>query len=109
MAHVISSKCISEVYAACQMVCPADCMNYVAALPQGYPAEGQPMMVIDAGECIDCGACAPECPIDAIIPDTDTDAYWAQINANLGPAYKGQKAAARPKNEPPRRPDNQLR
>ena len=109
MAHVITQKCIGEVYAACQQVCPADVMHFVAALPAGYPSAGHPMMVIDSNECIDCGACKPECPIDAIVPGQDQDPYWAQINTNLGPVYRGQKAPPRPKNEPPRRPDNQLR
>lgn len=108
MAYVITSKCVSEVYAACQQVCPADCMHYVAAMPAGYPSQGQAWMAIDPNECIDCGACKPECPIDAIVDSPDKDAYWAQINANLGPVYKGQKAAPRAKTERPRRPDNKL-
>lgn len=109
MAHVISQKCITEVYAACQQVCPADCMEFVGQLPGGYPAAGQPMMVINGDECIDCGACKPECPVDAILPGTEYDPYWTQVNAHLGPPFKGQKVGARPKNEPPRRPDNQNR
>jgi len=108
MAYVITQKCISEVYAACQQVCPADCMHFVAAMPAGYPGEGSQFMAIDPNECIDCGACKPECPIDAIVDSTDKDAYMAQICANLGPVYKGQKAAPRPKTEAPRRPDNKL-
>lgn len=108
MTHVITSKCISEVYAACVQVCPADCMHFVAAMPAGYPSEGQPMVVVDPVECIDCGACLPECPIGAIIDDPGQDQYWAQINANLAPSYKGQKTAPRAKNEAPRRPDNTL-
>lgn len=108
MTHVITSKCISEVYAACVQVCPADCMHYVAAMPAGYPSEGQPMVVVDPVECIDCGACLPECPIGAIIDDPGQDQYWAQINANLAPSYKGQKTSPRGKTEPPRRPDNRL-
>jgi NAD-dependent dihydropyrimidine dehydrogenase PreA subunit len=108
MAHVITQKCISEIYYACGQVCPADCMHLIAQMPAGYPSEGQPMVCIDPNECIDCGACLPECPIGAIIDDPDADQYWAQINANLAPSYKGQKPAARAKNDPPRRPDNQL-
>jgi ferredoxin len=113
MPHVISSKCVSEVYAACQQVCPADVMHFVAENPRGYPLEGQPMMVIHQDDCIDCGACKPECPIDAILaPDEQSDpdgAYWAQINRNLAPAFVGQKATPRPRNDPPRLPHNRLR
>ncbi|MCP4504277.1 MAG: ferredoxin family protein [Deltaproteobacteria bacterium] len=108
MTHVINQKCISEVYSACVQVCPADCMHYVAALPAGYPSEGQPMVVVDPVECIDCGACLPECPIGAIVDSAEADTYWAQINANLAPSYKGQKNAIRAENDPPRRPDNTL-
>ena len=113
MPHVISHKCISEIYAACQAVCPADVMHLVNAMPAGYPNAGQPMMVVHQDDCIDCGACKPECPIDAIYsPDqqeTPEGQYWRQINANLAPAFIGQKAPPRAKNEPPRRPDNRLR
>ncbi len=108
MAYVITQKCITEVYAACQQVCPADCMHYVAAMPYGYPDEGKAFMVIDPVECIDCGACLPECPIGAIVDSPEKDTYWSQINANLGPVYKGQKSVARSKTDTPRRPDNAL-
>ena len=113
MPHVITHKCISEVYAACQAVCPADVMYTVASVPAGYTGAGQPMMVINQDECIDCGACKPECPIDAILPpdmqQTPTAQYWQQVNANLAPGFVGQKSAPRSKSEPPRRGDNQLR
>ena len=113
MPHVISSKCVSEVYAACQQVCPADVMHFVAQNPPGYPLEGRPMMVIHQDDCIDCGACKPECPIDAILaPDQQSDpdgSYWAQINRNLAPAFVGQKAPVRGKTESPRMPHNRLR
>jgi len=40
-------------------VCPVDCFY-----------EGENMLVIHPDECIDCGVCEPECPVDAIKPDT---------------------------------------
>jgi ferredoxin len=42
-------------------------------------------MVIDPDECIDCAVCVPECPIDAIVPDTDIepDDKWLHLNAEL--------------------------
>jgi NAD-dependent dihydropyrimidine dehydrogenase PreA subunit len=111
MAHVITGKCIGEVYAACQMTCPANCMHFVAQLPQGYPSAGHGMMVIDPDECIDCGNCKSECPVDAVISNGDEDEFFSEINKNLtrAPAYKGQVANTRPRNDPPRRPENQLR
>src|SRR2546421_17357 len=43
----------------CVEVCPVDCFY-----------EGENMLVIHPDECIDCGVCEPECPVDAIKPDT---------------------------------------
>ena len=89
MPHVISQKCIAEVYAACQQVCPADTMHYVAQMPAGYPAVGQAMMVINPDECIDCGVCEPECPVDAIKPDTEDtpDGKWLRINTEYAKVW----------------------
>ena len=44
----------------CCEVCPVDCFY-----------EGENMLVINPDECIDCGVCEPECPAEAILPDTD--------------------------------------
>ena len=74
MEHVVTQKCLSEVYSACVQVCPADCMHYVAAMPRGYPGEGQAMVVVDPDECIDCGLCEPECPIEAIYAEDEVPA-----------------------------------
>ena len=113
MPHVISHKCISEIYAACQAVCPADVMHLIGQMPPGYPGAGQPMMVVHQDDCIDCGACKPECPIDAIIPPDQQEnpqgQYWQAVNRNIAPAVIGQKSPPRAKSEPPRRGDNQLR
>ena len=39
------------------------------------------MLVINPDECIDCGVCEPECPEDAILPDTDEEgAKWVEFN-----------------------------
>lgn len=108
MAFVNTAKCVGEVYAACQQVCPQDAIHYVASIPKGYPSAGQPWMAIDPAACNDCGKCLPACPIGSIVDAADKDALWAQINANLGPVYRGQKATPRGTSEPPRRPDNRL-
>ena len=108
MAHINTSKCVSEVYAACQQACPQDAIHYVAALPPGYPSAGQPWMAIDAAACNDCGKCVPACPIGSIVASAEQDPLWATINANLGPVYRGQKASPRARTEAPRRADNQL-
>lgn len=43
-------------------------------------------MAINPRECIDCGVCVPECPVDAIVPDTDEDIdiiFWTNLNQRL--------------------------
>ena len=46
-----------------------------------YKYEGDNMLVINPDECIDCGVCEPECPVDAIRPDTIADAdSWIKLN-----------------------------
>ena len=48
--------------ASCVDVCPVDCIHATDDDPQFY---------IDPDECIDCGACEPECPVTAIFPEED--------------------------------------
>jgi len=49
--------------------------------------EGPNFLVINPDECIDCGVCIPECPVDAIKVDTDKDYpdldYWLDLNKEL--------------------------
>ena len=55
----------------CVDVCPVDCFY-----------EGENMLVIHPDECIDCGVCEPECPVDAIKPDTEPGLEkWLSLNA----------------------------
>ena len=60
MTFVVTDICIKCKYTDCVEVCPVDCFY-----------EGENMLVINPDECIDCGVCEPECPIEAILPDTD--------------------------------------
>ena len=55
----------------CVEVCPVDCFY-----------EGENMLAIKPDECIDCGVCEPECPVDAIIPDTTGENIekWIELN-----------------------------
>lgn len=101
MAYVITKKCLGERYALCATVCPVDCI---------YPGEyqGLPFMVIDPTVCIDCGACLPECPVEAIVDSTEQDPEYAKINAELAPSFKNNpKVPTRPADDPPRMPYNQ--
>ncbi len=70
MTFVVTDVCINCKYADCVEVCPVDCFY-----------EGENMLVINPDECIDCGVCEPECPIEAIVPDSDARAdAWLELN-----------------------------
>ena len=60
MTYIVKDECIKCKLTDCVEVCPVDCFY-----------EGENMLVINPDECIDCGVCEPECPIDAIKADTD--------------------------------------
>lgn len=72
MTHVVTDNCIKCKFTDCVEVCPVDCFY-----------EGENMLVIHPDECIDCGVCVPECPAEAIFPDTDQRAtpQWLELNA----------------------------
>ena len=70
MTYVVTEACIKCKLQDCIEVCPVDCFY-----------EGENTLVIHPDECIDCGVCEPECPIEAIIPDTDPEAaQWLEMN-----------------------------
>ena len=74
MTYVVTEACIKCKYMDCVEVCPVDCFY-----------EGENMLVIRPNECIDCGVCEPECPAEAIIPDTDPNAEkWVALNTEYG-------------------------
>jgi ferredoxin len=103
VSYVITDKCLGERYATCVAVCPVDCIH-----PGEY--KGEEFMIIDPEECIDCGACLPECPIEAIVETEEESPEWAAINKELTPAFKQNPAVTpRPVNDPPRKPTNKLR
>lgn len=106
MAYVITEKCLGEQYAACQDVCPVDCIH-------STEYQGQPYMVIDPDVCIDCSLCLSECPIGAIVDNPAADPAAAQLNAKLTEEAKRYEqvhpiALRRPPNDPPHRADNHL-
>ncbi|MBM3568958.1 MAG: ferredoxin family protein [Alphaproteobacteria bacterium] len=70
MTYIVKDQCIKCKYMDCVEVCPVDCFY-----------EGENMLVIHPDECIDCGVCEPECPVEAIVPDTDTGLEkWLELN-----------------------------
>jgi NAD-dependent dihydropyrimidine dehydrogenase PreA subunit len=70
MTYIIAEPCVDLKDASCVEVCPVDCIY-----------EGKDMFYIHPVECIDCGACEPECPVTAIFPDTDVPPEWTSYIA----------------------------
>jgi NAD-dependent dihydropyrimidine dehydrogenase PreA subunit len=60
MAHVITEACIDCVHRSCVKECPVDCIY-----------EGARALYIQPEECIDCSACVPVCPVEAIFHEED--------------------------------------
>jgi ferredoxin len=72
MTHVVTSACVDAKYQECVAVCPVEAFRELPTY-----------LVIDADECIDCGACIAECPVEAIFADTDVPAEeeeWIERN-----------------------------
>ena len=70
MTNIVNEKCIKCKLMDCVEVFPVDCCY-----------EGKNMLVIKPDECIDCGVCEPECPVDAIKPDTEEGSEkWLELN-----------------------------
>lgn len=69
MTFVVTEACIKCKYTDCVEVCPVDCFY-----------EGENMVVINPDECIDCGVCEPECPAEAILPESDDLLKWVELN-----------------------------
>jgi ferredoxin len=73
MAYVVADPCVKCKYTDCVAVCPVDCFY-----------EGKNSLAINPDECIDCGACEPECPTTAIFEESELPAKWSiykDINA----------------------------
>ncbi len=74
MTHVVVSGCVNCKYQECVAVCPVEAFR-----------EAETYLVIDPDECIDCAACVPECPVDAIYAEEDvpeSEEYWIERNEN---------------------------
>jgi ferredoxin len=89
MTYIVNESCIKCKLMDCVEVCPVDCFY-----------EGENMLVIHPDECIDCGVCEPECPVDAIKPDTEPGAEkWLSLNAEYARLWPNITL----KKEPPNR------
>ncbi len=73
MTYIVTENCIKCKFQDCVEVCPVDCFY-----------EGENFLVIHPDECIDCGVCEPECPAEAILPDTEPGIEkWLEINTKF--------------------------
>jgi NAD-dependent dihydropyrimidine dehydrogenase PreA subunit len=73
MAYVIAEPCIGVKDAACVAVCPVDCIHPASA-EEGLATVDQ--LFINPVECIDCGHCVHECPVNAIFSEEDLPPQW---------------------------------
>ena len=67
MAYVIAQPCVDYLDRACVEECPVDCIY-----------EGDRMLYIHPDECVDCGACEPACPVEAIFYEDDVPDEWSE-------------------------------
>ncbi|MFC1477484.1 ferredoxin family protein [candidate division KSB1 bacterium] len=83
MTYIVGEPCYGCKYGECVEVCPVDCFY-----------QDDHMLVINPEECIDCDACRPECPVEAIFPEDEDPAYdesaglhdiqyWIDYNKNF--------------------------
>ncbi|WP_339908022.1 ferredoxin family protein [Symmachiella dynata] len=75
MTFVVTEPCFGCKYTDCIVVCPAECFH-----------EGEQMLYIDPDDCLDCDACRPECPVDAIFYEDDVPPQWVEyieLNAEM--------------------------
>ncbi len=76
MTYVIAEPCVDVMDKACVDVCPVDCIHYEEGVDR--------TLFIDPDECIDCGACEPECPVQAIFTEDALPEKWnayTEVNA----------------------------
>ncbi|MDP6532594.1 MAG: ferredoxin family protein [Candidatus Marinimicrobia bacterium] len=84
MTYIIAEPCVGVCDTACVEVCPVDCIHHTQddagevvkqKLEAGEDIEGL-TLYINPEECIDCGACEPECPVEAIFEESEVPEEW---------------------------------
>ncbi len=80
MTYVIAEPCIGVKDKACVEVCPVDCI---------HGKDEDPQLYINPQECIDCGACEPECPVEAIFEESALPAEWKQYTEMNAKYFEG--------------------
>ena len=82
MTFIIAEPCVDTKDTACVDVCPVDCIHPTKDEPNFAEEK---LLYIDPDECIDCGACEPACPVEAIFEEDALPEKWSnylQINAD---------------------------
>jgi len=77
MTYIVAEPCIGVKDHACVDVCPVDCFY-----------EGEDQVLIHPEECIDCGACVPECPVTAIFEESEVPEQWKDYIAKNADPFK---------------------
>ncbi len=68
LTYIIAEPCVDVKDKSCIAECPVDCIY-----------EGARMLYIQPDECVDCGACEPVCPVEAIYYEDDVPAQWVEF------------------------------
>ena len=97
MTHTVCEPCNDCKYTDCCVVCPVECFY-----------QDEMMLYIDPQDCIDCEACVPECPVEAIFKDDNVPAQWRaggekdyiQLNADKCTALKASGGHITEKQDP---------
>src|SRR5664280_2725346 len=94
VTYVIAEPCIDVLDRACVEECPVDCIY-----------EGERALYIQPDECVDCGACEPVCPVEAIFYEDDVPGQWADFTPDNA-RFFAEPLAGRPGplNSPGERP-----
>ena len=96
MAYIITRLCRDCLDTGCVAVCPVDCIyEYTGSDREQWPNQ----LYIHPDECIDCGACEPECPVTAIFPEEDVPPQWKSFIAKNRDVFQGDNPPGKPSAE----------
>ena len=90
MPFIIVEPCVGTCDTACVDVCPVDCIHGPydkegrgeEAKADGFIPKDTDSLYIDPEECIDCAACEPECPVEAIYEESEVPGEWNELKKN---------------------------
>ncbi|TXS41783.1 ferredoxin family protein [Streptomyces sp. or43] len=90
MTYVIAQPCVDIKDRACVTECPVDCIY-----------EGSRTLYIHPAECVDCHACEPVCPVEAIFHEDDLPRHWAHYLAVNGEYFETRGSEPRGQRDAP--------